>query len=207
MEEMIAVGRVWHALCFTCGGTSKTDIGCNKVLKRDGYLDHDNQPFCNACYAKHFKPKGFGYGNTLNTDYGPSASASESATQEVTAGVSKLLSTPETKPAAPPAPVAPAAPKPPAPAPAAPVAPAAPAAPVAPLAPAAKAAPAAPAVNTAPSNETNEKFKQAAILQANVPSQKASIAIGSSTAALKGDKLHAESGYVGDNDEVDESEW
>ena len=65
---MIAVGQIWHNDCFTCGG--KNDDGCKRVLKRDGYLDHDSQPYCNSCFSKLFRTKGFGYGNTLNTDYG-----------------------------------------------------------------------------------------------------------------------------------------
>jgi hypothetical protein len=67
------------------------------VLKRDGYVDHENNPFCNACHSKLFKPKGFGYGAAaLSTDYGPVADAQSDAapaaapTQEVTAGVAKM---------------------------------------------------------------------------------------------------------------------
>jgi hypothetical protein len=236
MEEMIAVGRVWHALCFTCGGTSKTDPGCGKTLKRDGYVDHDNQPYCNACYSKQFRPKGFGYGGALNTDYGPSHA--EPVVSEVTAAVEQLH-VEASKPPAPPAPPAPPVhvaavvappappaapavvvetPKPPAPvvAPtpppvvkaAAPPAPIPVEAPIAtPAAPVSAASVSASAVTSSSSNESNAKFKQAAILKSQVPNRQASISIGASTSALKDDNLHKESGYVGDNDEVDESEW
>eukprot|EP01034_Spumella_vulgaris_P029300 gene29300-36325_t len=240
MEEMIAVGRVWHTSCFTCGGTSKTDPGCGKTLKRDGYVDHDNQPYCNACYSKSFRPKGFGYGGALNTDYGPSHETA--AVAEVTAKVESVSveeapkhvpapPAPPAPPAAPPAPPAVVHVAPPAPpsAPVAPPAPPAPAAVVAPKPPAPVVAPTpspaatvrAPspvvpvaattsgpsAVTSSSSNESNAKFKQAAILKSQVPTRQASISIGASTSALKDDNLHKESGYVGDNDEVDESEW
>ena len=279
-EELIAVSRVWHITCFTCGGTNTKGEGCKKVLKRDQYVDHENQPFCNACHAKLFKPKGFGYGNTLSTDYGPTA--------DVTAGVSKLNtrdSSPpppapaaSTKPAtsftggsfqgvgsvasqarsptsasapAPPAPrsvspvappaapaVAPPAPAPPAaaepvPAPArrpsassgfqgmaAAAAAPKPAAPAPPAAPATRrpSAPAAPPVATTaddedeapsanaparrPSGVSNvAPFSEESISKFKQPAKRPSLNIG------KSDALHKEAGYVGDNDEVDESEW
>jgi hypothetical protein len=78
MEEVVAIGEVWHDKCFTCGG--KNEDGCSKMLKLDGYVDHGGQPYCNACYSKLFRPKGFGYGNTLNTDYGPDPRAAPKKT-------------------------------------------------------------------------------------------------------------------------------
>jgi hypothetical protein len=64
-------------------GGSKKD-GCGRVLTRDKYLDHDNEPYCSACYSKLFRPKGFGFGNTLSTDYGPDVSNNvpEKSTEE-----------------------------------------------------------------------------------------------------------------------------
>lgn len=67
-EEIIAVGQCWHDKCFTCSG--KNNDGCKKVLHRDGYLDHDSQPYCQACYNKLFRTKGFSVGSSINTDYG-----------------------------------------------------------------------------------------------------------------------------------------
>eukprot|EP01039_Chlorochromonas_danica_P008660 gene8660-9541_t len=69
MEEIVALGEHWHDKCFTCGGKNKD--GCGKILKRDGYVDHGGMPYCTPCYNKLFRPKGY-FGNTLNTDYGPS---------------------------------------------------------------------------------------------------------------------------------------
>lgn len=137
-EEVIAVGNVWHKTCFTCGG--KNSDGCNRVLKLDGYLDHDKQPYCNACFNKNFRTKGFGYGNTLNTDFGENDQTKRT--------VSPLRATPPFVPAAPPAPPAPKA-APPAP-PAAPPAPPAPPASVAPPVPVAPPAPVAPAAPPVP---------------------------------------------------------
>ncbi len=68
MEEVIAVGQVWHSACFTCGGLNAD--GCNKTLTRDKYVDHNAQPYCNSCFSKQFRTKGFGIGTELNTSYG-----------------------------------------------------------------------------------------------------------------------------------------
>ena len=62
-------------ILLKCLGGSKKD-GCGRVLTRDKYVDHDNEPYCSACYSKLFRPKGFGFGNTLSTDYGPDAAVS-----------------------------------------------------------------------------------------------------------------------------------
>lgn len=51
--------------------------GCGRVLTRDKYLDHDSEPYCPACYNKLFRPKGYGFGTTLSTDYGPIDSSLE----------------------------------------------------------------------------------------------------------------------------------
>ena len=61
----MAVGRIWHVACFVCGGTSGKKgaaaggadtpvhgLGCGRKLKRDGYLDHENNPYCPVCHAK-----------------------------------------------------------------------------------------------------------------------------------------------------------
>eukprot|EP01035_Chromulina_nebulosa_P017959 gene17959-23589_t len=66
MEEVQAVGHVWHKTCFKCGGHNSD--GCSKVLTLDKYCDHDNEPYCNNCYDKLFRPKGYGYSNTLQLD-------------------------------------------------------------------------------------------------------------------------------------------
>ena len=68
MEEIIAMSHTWHKACFRCGGTASD--GCGKGLSLDTYTDHANNPYCNACYGRLFRPKGMGYGNTLNTEEG-----------------------------------------------------------------------------------------------------------------------------------------
>lgn len=65
VEELLAVGQMWHKQCFTCGG--KNNDGCKRVMQRDGYVDHENQPYCTACYSKLFRPKGFSISAGLNT--------------------------------------------------------------------------------------------------------------------------------------------
>jgi hypothetical protein len=64
-EEIKALGRIWHKACFKCG--TNTEFGCRRVLRAGEFLDNNNNPFCNTCYGKLFKPKGVGYGNALST--------------------------------------------------------------------------------------------------------------------------------------------
>jgi len=82
MEEMVAVGHVWHKSCFTCG--ARADDGCKRVLNRQNYVDHENCPYCTACHNKLFRPKGFGYSNALMLDYGPTTAVGTSSAASVT---------------------------------------------------------------------------------------------------------------------------
>jgi cysteine and glycine-rich protein len=66
VEEVVALGNIWHKSCFKCGGVGTTD-GCGRTMTLDKYLDHDGQPYCNSCYSKQFKPKGFGFAANLQT--------------------------------------------------------------------------------------------------------------------------------------------
>jgi len=97
MEEIIAIGRLWHDKCFTCGGHGTQ--GCRKVLTRDGYSDHEGEPFCNACYSKLFRPKGFNAGSNINTSVGGAegvvaASATDSGVTVVPAVATPAASAP-----------------------------------------------------------------------------------------------------------------
>lgn len=61
------MGSTWHKACFTCGVLG-AEPGCKRTMNRENYQDHAGAPYCTACYGRLFKPKGFGYGNTLNTE-------------------------------------------------------------------------------------------------------------------------------------------
>ena len=95
MEEILAMGSTWHKTCFKCGAGSKDSSGCSRTLTRDGYQDHDGAPYCNACYGRLYKPKGFGYGNMLNTEEGskkqnqasPASPSAPSSTSSASASV------------------------------------------------------------------------------------------------------------------------
>jgi cysteine and glycine-rich protein len=99
MEELLAIGKTWHKLCFKCGGSAHD--GCKRVLPLGKYLEHDSQPYCEACYTKLFRPKGFGFSNALAVDTGSqdnlsdAGSSQPSSTRAVTA--SAPTSAPEKK--------------------------------------------------------------------------------------------------------------
>lgn len=163
MEEIIAVGRIWHTTCFTCGGT-KGD-GCNRTLKRDGYVDHANQPYCNPCYAKLFRPKGFNLASGINTDYGPAPTESTSQKSESTSQKSGSFK-------------------------------------------GGWASKSSEKINVGKSSETQETTPSAQSnvlppprINGTVPAAAPQLNIG------KTEGLYKEASYVGDNDEVDESEW
>ena len=48
-------GSIYHKLCLRCNA-------CNNLLNAGQWVDHDRQPFCKACYAKYFGPRGIGFG-------------------------------------------------------------------------------------------------------------------------------------------------
>ena len=77
MEEIVAMSHTWHKACFRCGGSASD--GCGKGLSLDTYTDHANNPYCNACYGRLYRPKGVGYGNTLNTEEGHRVGVAPSA--------------------------------------------------------------------------------------------------------------------------------
>lgn len=54
-EEIIALNKSWHKLCFKC-------VSCNKLLQPGSEKEHDEELFCNTCYGKNFGPAGYGYG-------------------------------------------------------------------------------------------------------------------------------------------------
>lgn len=178
VEELIAVGRVWHNTCFTCGGTSKEKDGCGKVLKRDNYLDHCNQPYCTTCHAKNFKPKGYGVGS-ISLDYGPSANATTSQVP------TKVPPPPTSQPAPP---------------------------------------------STSTNDDTEDledEFTNISLSKNPIPVHSTGLSASDVSSAIKSqiasttggnvkvtkvgtrvaNSLHTEAHYIGDNDEVDESEW
>eukprot|EP00927_Polykrikos_kofoidii_P051071 TRINITY_DN44884_c0_g1_i1.p1 TRINITY_DN44884_c0_g1~~TRINITY_DN44884_c0_g1_i1.p1 ORF type:complete len:592 (+),score=85.93 TRINITY_DN44884_c0_g1_i1:80-1777(+) len=78
-------GQSWHAMCFCCRC-------CGRSMRGGEWRDAAGEPHCQACHARHFGPKGIGFGNTLG-DTGvenPQRGAIESSS----------LPTPPTAPAA-----------------------------------------------------------------------------------------------------------
>ena len=62
-EKVVGGGRVWHQACFRC-------TTCRSGLNSTNLNDKEGQIYCNACYAKNFGPKGFGFsggGATMHT--------------------------------------------------------------------------------------------------------------------------------------------
>ncbi|XP_054761856.2 cysteine and glycine-rich protein 2-like [Lytechinus pictus] len=64
-DEIIAAGKSWHKLCFSCES-------CSKRLDSTTVSDKEGKIYCKGCYGKHFGPKGYGYGGgagaLTNTD-------------------------------------------------------------------------------------------------------------------------------------------
>ncbi|XP_026811682.1 muscle LIM protein Mlp84B isoform X2 [Rhopalosiphum maidis] len=55
-EQMISKNKLWHKRCFTCADCSKS---LDSTSLNDG---PDGDIHCRPCYAKHFGPKGCGFG-------------------------------------------------------------------------------------------------------------------------------------------------
>ena len=51
----------WHSRCFKCQS-------CSKSLVAGGFSEHQSLPYCNNCFSKNFKPRGYGFGvNNINS--------------------------------------------------------------------------------------------------------------------------------------------
>lgn len=59
-EEVKALGKKFHKLCFKCGN-------CNKMLEPGRCSTHDNDLYCNNCYGRKFGPKGYGFAGGAGT--------------------------------------------------------------------------------------------------------------------------------------------
>lgn len=59
-EEVKALNKVFHNTCFCCQS-------CKKTLRGGEYKDNGDMPFCQACYAKEYGPKGIGAGRSNDT--------------------------------------------------------------------------------------------------------------------------------------------
>ena len=59
MEELLALGCIWHKDCFTCGGPAPNvgepeHLGCGRVLTIDAHDQHAGLPYCKACFQRNF---------------------------------------------------------------------------------------------------------------------------------------------------------
>uniref|UniRef100_A0A7S3YDB8 LIM zinc-binding domain-containing protein n=1 Tax=Lotharella globosa TaxID=91324 RepID=A0A7S3YDB8_9EUKA len=82
-EEVIALGKSWHKMCFTCAS-------CRKGLSSTNVCDAKGEVWCRACYGKNFGPKGYGYGGGAGI---------LQMSDPVTPGVVKSTPKPKIKPA------------------------------------------------------------------------------------------------------------
>lgn len=44
-----ALGRIWHAHCFTC-------VDCGKKLSVENFMERLGAPYCKDCYHRLFSP-------------------------------------------------------------------------------------------------------------------------------------------------------
>jgi DNA-directed RNA polymerase subunit RPC12/RpoP len=59
-EELKALKRKWHRMCFRCGR-------CKKTLEPGRFTEHDSTLYCQSCYNKQFGPRGYGYAAGLGS--------------------------------------------------------------------------------------------------------------------------------------------
>ncbi|XP_052248930.1 cysteine and glycine-rich protein 1-like [Dreissena polymorpha] len=57
-EKIMGANKTYHKQCFRCAG-------CRKTLDSHTMTQREEDLFCKNCYSKHFGPKGFGFGSTL----------------------------------------------------------------------------------------------------------------------------------------------
>lgn len=71
-ERVIAGGKAYHKLCFTCSA-------CRKCLESTTVTEHDGTIYCKACYGKQFGPAGFRggtAGGAMHTEHSVNAPVS-----------------------------------------------------------------------------------------------------------------------------------
>ncbi|KAL6078156.1 Cysteine-rich protein 1 [Balamuthia mandrillaris] len=59
-ERVQALGKDWHKLCLKCNQ-------CGTRLSPGQFSEHDDKPYCKACYASVIGLKGYGFSNTLDS--------------------------------------------------------------------------------------------------------------------------------------------
>lgn len=59
-ERVSALGKDYHKLCLKC-------TACNKLLAAGNVLEHAEQPYCKGCYGSLIGPKGYGFGNSIDS--------------------------------------------------------------------------------------------------------------------------------------------
>eukprot|EP01110_Echinostelium_bisporum_P005029 TRINITY_DN22395_c0_g1_i1.p1 TRINITY_DN22395_c0_g1~~TRINITY_DN22395_c0_g1_i1.p1 ORF type:complete len:117 (+),score=46.76 TRINITY_DN22395_c0_g1_i1:53-403(+) len=59
-ERVQALGKDYHKLCFKC-------LNCKKLLEVGKFSERDNNLYCKTCYGQLFAPKGYGFGNTVES--------------------------------------------------------------------------------------------------------------------------------------------
>ncbi|KAK2153031.1 hypothetical protein LSH36_310g02060 [Paralvinella palmiformis] len=59
-EEVKALRRKWHKLCFKC-------VKCSKILEPSRCNEHNREVYCQSCYGRMFGPSGYGYAGGAGT--------------------------------------------------------------------------------------------------------------------------------------------
>jgi len=59
-ERVAAGGKDFHKLCFKCQA-------CKKQLEPAKFSERDGQLYCKTCYGAQFAPKGYGFGNSIDS--------------------------------------------------------------------------------------------------------------------------------------------
>ena len=71
-ERVSAGGKDFHKLCFKCKQ-------CKKQLEPAKFSERDGLLYCKTCYGSLFAPKGYGFGNSIDSFSSAGAPAVNSA--------------------------------------------------------------------------------------------------------------------------------
>jgi cysteine/glycine-rich protein len=88
VEELNALGQVWHKGCYRCGGNNPEQLGCHRVMTtKENVETHSGHVYCSACAHKLFKS-----GSAAEAISAPNIEAEQAERKKALSGVKGLVS-------------------------------------------------------------------------------------------------------------------